>query len=259
MLSALFLTLSASQGPPGTGKTVTSASIVYHLSKMNPGQVLVCAPPNVAVDQLTEKIHATGLKVVRVTAKSREALESSVSHLTLHSQVANSDTHTELQKLIQLKNEQGELSSSDERKFKALTRACEREILSNADVICCTCVGCGDPRLAKFKFRTVLIDEATQAVRSSTVDGRVSANCHRSQTEPECMIPLTFGVKQLVMVGGAYQPAYGIWTHLDQRRRPLATRPDDHEQEGRARGAHPVPLRAPRAPREPAEIGRAHV
>ncbi|GAA5919770.1 hypothetical protein JCM1841_005847 [Sporobolomyces salmonicolor] len=170
-------------GPPGTGKTVTSASIVYHLSKMNPGQVLVSAPSNVAVDQLAEKIHATGLKVVRVTAKSREALESSVSFLTLHAQVANSDTHPELQKLIQLKQEQGELSSSDERKFKALTRAAEKEILSNADVICATCVGCGDPRLAKFKFRTVLIDEATQA------------------TEPECMIPLTFGVKQLVMVG----------------------------------------------------------
>lgn len=36
-------------------------------------------------------------------------------------------------------------------------------ILSAADVICCTCVGAGDPRLSKFKFRTVLIDEATQA------------------------------------------------------------------------------------------------
>jgi len=133
---------------------------------MNPGQVLVSAPSNVAVDQLTEKIHQTGLKVVRVTAKSREALESSVSFLTLHAQVANSDTHPELQKLIQLKHDQGELSSSDERKFKALTRAVEKEILSNADVICATCVGCGDPRLKNLKFRTVLIDEATQAVRS---------------------------------------------------------------------------------------------
>lgn len=181
--SVLQKPLSLIQGPPGTGKTVTSASIVYHLSKMNPGQVLVSAPSNVAVDQLTEKIHQTGLKVVRVTAKSREALESSVSFLTLHAQVANSDTHPELQKLIQLKQEQGELSSSDERKFRALTRAVEKEILTNADVICATCVGCGDPRLKNLKFRTVLIDEATQA------------------TEPECMIPLTFGVKQLVMVG----------------------------------------------------------
>lgn len=140
---------------------------------MNPGQpVLVCAPSNVAVDHLTAKIHQTGLRVVRLTAKSREALESSVSFLTLHEQVnAFSSTtsgtkgHTELGKLIRLKNEQGELSSSDERKFKSLTRAAERELLTGADVICATCVGCGDPRLAKMKFRIVLIDEATQAVR----------------------------------------------------------------------------------------------
>ncbi|TKY90469.1 hypothetical protein EX895_000467 [Sporisorium graminicola] len=185
--SVLQKPLSLIQGPPGTGKTVTSASIVYQLSKMNPGPVLVCAPSNVAVDQLTEKIHMTGLKVVRLTAKSREALESPISFLTLHEQVANNDTNIELQKLIQLKNEQGELSSSDERKCKALIRACEKEILSTADVICCTCVGCGDPRLAKIKFRTVLVDEATQAA------------------EPECMIPLVMGCKQVVFVGDHLQ------------------------------------------------------
>ncbi|PPQ99227.1 hypothetical protein CVT24_009246 [Panaeolus cyanescens] len=185
--SVLQKPLSLIQGPPGTGKTVTSASIVYHLAKMNPGQVLVCAPSNVAVDQLTEKIHATGLKVVRLTAKSREALDSSIAFLTLHQQVANSITHVELQKLIMLKNEQGELSSNDERKYKTLIRQCEKEILSAADVICCTCVGAGDPRLSKLKFRTVLIDEATQAA------------------EPECMIPLVLGCKQVVLVGDHQQ------------------------------------------------------
>ncbi|KAG6880235.1 hypothetical protein C0992_003001 [Termitomyces sp. T32_za158] len=185
--SVLQKPLSLIQGPPGTGKTVTSASIVYHLAKMNPGQVLVCAPSNVAVDQLTEKIHITGLKVVRLTAKSREALDSSVGFLTLHQQVENSTTHVELQKLIQLKNEQGELSSNDERKYKTLIRQCEKEILAAADVICCTCVGAGDPRLSKLKFRTVLIDEATQAA------------------EPECMIPLVLGCKQVVLVGDHQQ------------------------------------------------------
>ncbi|KAG8877141.1 hypothetical protein FRB98_006858 [Tulasnella sp. 332] len=185
--SVLQKPLSLIQGPPGTGKTVTSASIVYHLAKMNPGQVLVCAPSNVAVDQLTEKIHATGLKVVRITAKSREALESPISFLTLHCQVAANTAHVELQKLIQLKNEQGELSQSDERKYKTLKRNCEKEILAAADVICTTCVGCGDPRLNKLKFRTVLIDEATQAA------------------EPECMIPLVLGCKQVVLVGDHQQ------------------------------------------------------
>ena len=45
----------------GTGKTVTSASIIYHLATQ--GQVLVCAPSNIAVDQLAEKIELTGLGV----------------------------------------------------------------------------------------------------------------------------------------------------------------------------------------------------
>ncbi|KAK7203443.1 regulator-nonsense transcripts 1 [Myxozyma melibiosi] len=181
--SVLQKHISLIQGPPGTGKTVTSATIVYHLAKMNSGQVLVCAPSNVAVDQLTEKIHRTGLKVVRLTAKSREDLESSVSFLSLHEQVRLNDTNIELQKLSQLKHELGELSSSDEKKFKKLTRLAEREILANADVICCTCVGAGDPRVSRLKFRTVLIDESTQAA------------------EPECMIPLVMGCKQAVLVG----------------------------------------------------------
>lgn len=173
--------LSLIQGPPGTGKTVTSATIIYHLAKIS--QVLVCAPSNVAVDQLCERIHRTGLKVVRLTAKSREDVESSVGFLSLHEQVRMNDTNVELTKLTQLKAELGELSSQDEKKFKQLTRAAEREILNHADVVCCTCVGAGDPRLSKMKFRNVLIDESTQSA------------------EPECMIPLVLGCKQVVLVG----------------------------------------------------------
>ncbi|KAJ3227803.1 ATP-dependent helicase NAM7 [Clydaea vesicula] len=169
------------------GKTVTSATIVYHLAKLNQGQILVCAPSNVAVDQLTEKIHQTGLKVVRVAAKSREALDSSISFLSLHEQVRNNDSNPELQKLIKLKDAMSELSAQDEKKFKSLKRQAEKEILQFADVICCTCVGAGDPRLAKFTFKTVLIDESTQAA------------------EPECIIPLVMGAKQAVLVGDHQQ------------------------------------------------------
>ncbi|KAK4800827.1 hypothetical protein SAY86_021314 [Trapa natans] len=183
--SVLQKPISLIQGPPGTGKTVTSAAIVYHMAKQGQGQVLVCAPSNVAVDQLAEKISATGLKVVRICAKSREAVGSPVEHLTLHYQVRHLDTSekSEFHKLQQLKDEQGELSSSDEKKYKALKHATEREISQSADVICCTCVGAGDPRLSNFRFRQVLIDESTQA------------------TEPECLIPLVLGVKQVVLVG----------------------------------------------------------
>ena len=47
----------------------------------------MCAPSNIAVDQLTEKIDKTGLKVVRLCAKSRESIESPVSALSLHNQI----------------------------------------------------------------------------------------------------------------------------------------------------------------------------
>lgn len=177
--------LSLIQGPPGTGKTVTSASLVYHLAKQNVGQVLVCAPSNVAVDQLTEKIHMSGLRVVRIAAKSRESTPSSVDHLTLHTLVRNLDTadKTELRKLQLLKDEIGDLTASDARRFRQLRAQAEKEVLQAADVICTTCVGAGDPRLANLRFRQLLIDESTQAM------------------EAECFIPIVLGVKQLVLVG----------------------------------------------------------
>ena len=68
-------------------------------------------------------------KVVRVCAKSREAIDSPVSFLALHNQVRNLDSMPELQKLQQLKDEQGELSSADEKRYKTLKRNAERELL----------------------------------------------------------------------------------------------------------------------------------
>lgn len=143
------------------------------------------APSNIAVDQLTEKIHKTGLKVVRLCAKSREQVSTSVDFLTLHNLVLSlaEQKKDELFKLILLRSEVNELSVKDEKRFKALRSKAERDILSNADVICCTCVGAGDPRLTGFVFKSVLVDEATQA------------------TEPECLIPIVRSAKQVVLVG----------------------------------------------------------
>lgn len=63
-------------------------------------------------------------------------------------------------------------------------------VSQNADVICCTCVGAGDPRLAKMQFRSILIDESTQA------------------TEPECMVPAVLGAKQV--------RAHSVEVHLNR-------------------------------------------
>ena len=167
--SVLQMPMALIQGPPGTGKTVTSASILYHLAKQlqnsqqpsngtrkssrrrggrNKGntieQILVCAPSNVAVEQLTAKINRTGLRVVRVAARSRENVESIVEDLCLHNMVravATSSSTTKkgrrnLRKLFELKDTIGELSRRDERKFRALCSVTEQEILRNAQVIC---------------------------------------------------------------------------------------------------------------------------
>ena len=112
--------------------------------------------------------------MVRIAAKSRESTPSSVDHLTLHSMVKNLDgpDKTELRKYQTLKDELGELTAQDASRYRQLRTAAEKEILQAADVICCTCVGAGDPRLSNFRFRQLLIDESTQAM------------------EAECFIPI---------------------------------------------------------------------
>ena len=55
--------LSIIQGPPGSGKTIVSAIIVKNYYNIYKKQVLVCAPSNIAVANLAEKIGCTGLKV----------------------------------------------------------------------------------------------------------------------------------------------------------------------------------------------------
>ncbi|CUM68337.1 uncharacterized protein PRCAT00006059001 [Priceomyces carsonii] len=172
------------QGPPGTGKTVTSATIVYHLSSK--GKILVTAPSNVAVDHLAAKLDVLGLKVVRLTAKSREDVDSSVSHLALHNLV-NKAAKGELKKLIALRNQVGELSDADAKALIRKVRKMEEKILNKCNVVCCTCVGAADKRLSKLTFRSVLIDESTHA------------------SEPEVLIPIVKGAKQVILVGDHQQ------------------------------------------------------
>lgn len=61
---AIISPLCLIQGPPGTGKTVVSATLVYQLCIKTQKQILVCAPSNIAVEHLAEKIERTGLNVV---------------------------------------------------------------------------------------------------------------------------------------------------------------------------------------------------
>ena len=126
-------------------------------------QVLVCAPSNIAVEHLAQRIHQTGVKVVRVASKSREQVEDDTSFLALHNQVTNYTGEPKFTKLCRLKQELGELSDRDQRQYSKLYRKIEDKFLQAADVICCTCASAGDRRImAGRPYRSILIDEATQ-------------------------------------------------------------------------------------------------
>lgn len=119
--------------------------------------MLVCAPSNIAVDQLAERISRTGLKVVRVAARSREDISTTVEHLTLHYQVGHLSLPDRPEyAILRDKRARGEdLTAAEGRKLNVLKRQLEKEVLQAADVICCTCVGAGDPRLHGLTFTKV--------------------------------------------------------------------------------------------------------
>lgn len=96
---------------------MTSTTLVYHLVKQKMGKVLVCAPSNIAVDQLTDKINGTGIKVVRLCARSRESVSSNVDYLSLHEQIKhlNHGPFKIMQDLITKKEEQGDLSEKEDK------------------------------------------------------------------------------------------------------------------------------------------------
>jgi regulator of nonsense transcripts 1 len=182
--AALSRTLTLIQGPPGTGKTLVSSAIVYNLVKHYRAKVLVVAPSNTAVDQLTLKIHKTGLKVLRVMSRRRECGQSDVNFLSLHENLkelqrdARNLKEQDTKKELRRDTEEYDGIFSDE-----VNDSLKRQLLSQAEVITCTCVTAGQKMFNRMKFPFVLIDEAVQS------------------TEPLSLIPLVYGCKKLVLVG----------------------------------------------------------
>lgn len=185
--AALLNNLTLIQGPPGTGKTVTTAAIVYNLVQKKVGKILVVANSNTAIDHITEKIHRTGVKVIRIVSKRREYMKDSLSFLSLHDQIKM------FQKLIpetKKKSSSGDLYENMNTAFDKeadlkhkIKRKISKCIIENADVITCTCVTAGQRMINEIHFPYVLIDEAVQC------------------TEPLSVIPLMYGCEKLILIG----------------------------------------------------------
>lgn len=117
------------------------------------------------MEHLAQRIHLTGVKVVRVAARTRESIDGEDSFLSLHNQIKHYKGDSKLLKLQMLKDNQGELAEEDEDIYKMLYRKAEDLFLDEADVICCTCAGAGDRRVTgNGPYSAILIDEATQVL-----------------------------------------------------------------------------------------------
>jgi len=179
--------ISIIHGPPGTGKTTTLVSAIARLCDIE-YQVLVCAPSNTAVDLLTERISKKGINVVRLGNISR--VDEEILNHTLDYQIAAHEESKAIKRMRieadalrkkansfrtpldygqkrqkkELLSEAGDLSTWVNQLEKRLIE----QILDRAQVITCTLVGAAHSLLAGRKFKTVLIDEAAQALEPAT-------------------------------------------------------------------------------------------
>ncbi|XP_072551068.1 DNA-binding protein SMUBP-2 [Salminus brasiliensis] len=171
-------------GPPGTGKTTTVVEVILQAVKQNQ-KVLCCAPSNVAVDNLVERLAKSKAKVLRLGHPAR-LLESVQKH-SLDAVVAQSDNSNiiadvrkDMDKAFsQMKKvrDKGQRSSlrreiGDLRKeLKSREEVAIRQILKRASVILATNTGASDDGPLKYlpseHFDLVVIDECAQALESS--------------------------------------------------------------------------------------------
>ena len=174
-------------GPPGTGKTTTLVAAIKKLTETE-STILVSAPSNTAADLLTERLSNEGVSVVRIGNISR--VDETIVRHTLDAQLAS---HPEAKNIKKIKIKAAELrrqARSYKRKFdyeakskreqlkqearemsswaNDLEQRLIDEILDSAQVITCTLVGAAHSILDNRKFRTVVIDEAAQALEPAT-------------------------------------------------------------------------------------------
>lgn len=186
-------------GPPGTGKTTTVVEVIRQAVRRGE-KVLACAPSNLAVDNLFERLLAAGEKVIRIGHPARVLPE-----LRAHTLDELLDSHPDLQlardwtkqawdlrrqasRFTRAAPEPGARREARDEAKQLLREARELEdrlmhyLLDGAEIVCATLTGLNAEILGNREYDLVVIDEAAQT------------------TEPACWIPLLRS-KKLVLAG----------------------------------------------------------
>ncbi|KAM4618002.1 DNA-binding protein SMUBP-2 isoform 1-T2 [Discoglossus pictus] len=176
--------ISIIHGPPGTGKTTTIVEIILQAVKQGL-KILCCAPSNVAVDNLVERLAQYKVKILRLGHPAR--LQESLQHHSLDAALARSDNAqivADIRKDIdqmfakmrkqQHKEEKGNFKyeiKALRKELKEREEAAMVETLKNANVILATNTGAsldGPLKLLPDNyFDLVVIDECAQALEAS--------------------------------------------------------------------------------------------
>lgn len=173
-------------GPPGTGKTTTLTKCIKETVRLEK-QVLVCAPSNAAVDLLVERLIGENVNVLRLGHPAR--LTTDVIENSLDVRISK---HSDFHRLREMRKQseeyrtlagkykrqfgreekkQRDLLYKEARALKSESRVLENYISENlidkAQVIACTLTGSSHSLIQDRIFKTVFIDESSQAMEAA--------------------------------------------------------------------------------------------
>lgn len=170
-------------GPPGTGKTTTLIEGVIQLTKKGE-KILVSAPSNTAVDNISKGLIQQGVKLLRVGNASK-ADETIFAH-TPEGKLSNSKQQKEIRQLKIRAEEFRKMALKYKRSFgkaereqrqllfkevknirleiKKLQAYNEEKLFTEAEVIAGTPIGIYDAGVDHVHFHTLVLDEAGQCI-----------------------------------------------------------------------------------------------
>lgn len=186
-------------GPPGTGKTTVLVELIRQAARRGL-RVLACAPSNLAVDNLLERLVAAGEKVIRIGHPARV-----LPVLREHTVDVQVETHPTLKlardwirESFSLRRQAARftravISGQTRRDLRAEARrlvddarkleaALVDQLMDSAHVVCATLTGLNPDLLGDRTFDLAVVDEAAQT------------------TEPACWIPVLRS-RTLVLAG----------------------------------------------------------